>query len=87
MKLISLNAYGGRLFEPVMEFVTRHKDDTDIFCFQEMYSNPQENIDVDRHKPRVNFFEELTHSLSTFAGHMAIAHDEYSSSANSWMEN
>src|SRR5581483_6196425 len=37
MKLISLNTWGGRLFEPLMKFIRLHGATTDIFCFQELY--------------------------------------------------
>ena len=36
MKLITLNSWGGRKKKEIGEFVERHQD-TDIFCFQEMY--------------------------------------------------
>jgi len=77
MKLISLNTYGGRLFEPIMAFIEKHKADTDVFYFQEIYSNPKENIMVDLHEPRVNLFEELSRALGDFTGHIAIAQDDY----------
>lgn len=39
MKLISLNTWGGHLFEPLMEFIKSEAKTTDIFCFQEVYLN------------------------------------------------
>lgn len=36
MKLISLNTWGGKFFEELIESVNIHSADTDIFCFQEM---------------------------------------------------
>ncbi len=39
MKLISLNTWGGKVFEPLIEFIASQKDSTDIFCFQEIYQN------------------------------------------------
>ncbi len=38
MKLISLNTWGGKLFEPLIEFIKENASDTDIFCFQEVFS-------------------------------------------------
>ena len=38
MRLITLNIWGGKLLEPLLEFVKTHAKDTDIFCFQEMSS-------------------------------------------------
>lgn len=37
MKLISLNTWGGKIFEPLADFIRQHSEDTDIFCFQEIY--------------------------------------------------
>ncbi|MBU1000227.1 endonuclease/exonuclease/phosphatase family protein [Patescibacteria group bacterium] len=36
MKLISLNTWGGKCFNPLIAFIKQHSPDTDIFCFQEM---------------------------------------------------
>ncbi len=36
MKLISLNVWGGKLYDPLMEFLRQQNDTTDIFCFQEV---------------------------------------------------
>ncbi len=37
MKLISLNIWGGRVLEPLLEFLKTQAQDTDVFCFQEVY--------------------------------------------------
>ncbi len=36
MKIISLNIVGGTFFEPLIDFISAHAADTDIFCFQEV---------------------------------------------------
>lgn len=38
MKLISLNTWGGLAFEPLVKFIEENED-TDIFCFQEVFHN------------------------------------------------
>jgi endonuclease/exonuclease/phosphatase family metal-dependent hydrolase len=38
MKLVCLNAWGGRMGAAFIDFVRTHKD-ADIFCFQEIFSN------------------------------------------------
>lgn len=38
MKIISLNLWGGRVRQKLVEFIETHQD-IDIFCFQEMYCN------------------------------------------------
>jgi endonuclease/exonuclease/phosphatase family metal-dependent hydrolase len=37
MKILCLNTWGGRLTEPLIDFLKRHED-VDVFCFQEVYS-------------------------------------------------
>lgn len=37
MKLISLNTWGGKLYEPLIAFVKKAAGTTDVFCFQEVY--------------------------------------------------
>lgn len=37
MRLISLNTWGGQIRDELDEFVARHRDKTDIFCFQEVF--------------------------------------------------
>ena len=40
MKLITLNVWGGKVFEPLMDFFKKRAGDTDIFCLQEVFDNP-----------------------------------------------
>ena len=37
MRLISLNTWGGKIYGPLVGFVKREADATDVFCFQELY--------------------------------------------------
>lgn len=36
MKLVTLNTWGGIVKEPLLDFLREHKDEVDIFCFQEV---------------------------------------------------
>jgi len=46
MKIITLNTWGGRAgMEKLISFIRKHKKDTDIFCFQEIWSAPHEYLD------------------------------------------
>ena len=46
MKIISLNTWGGRAgHKELLNFFEREKRDTDIFCLQEMWRAPCENLD------------------------------------------
>jgi exonuclease III len=40
MKLISINAYGGKITELLLQFLKQHSD-VDVFCFQEVYHDAQ----------------------------------------------
>jgi len=37
MKLITLNTWGGRINEPLLDFIRKNKSKIDIFCFQEVF--------------------------------------------------
>jgi hypothetical protein len=39
MKLITLNVWGGKIHEPLVNFLSKHREDTDIFLFQEVYDS------------------------------------------------
>lgn len=45
MKLITLNIWGGQVYTPLIDFISKHKD-TDIFCFQEVLNGA--SIDITR---------------------------------------
>lgn len=38
MKIIFLNTWAARLQKPLLEFLENHKDDVDVFCFQEVFN-------------------------------------------------
>lgn len=66
MKIVSINTFGGTVFEPLMHFVEREAVDTDVFCFQEV-------MDDTRGLPwktpsgfRANLLQELSTRLSGF---------------------
>jgi len=44
MKLITLNIWGGKLFDPLKNFVTKQACEVDIFCFQEIYKSPKNQM-------------------------------------------
>lgn len=64
MKLISLNTWGGKIYEPLMHFIKIHSADTDIFCFQEIYDSKS---DIKQYKDiRTNLLSELIETLLNF---------------------
>ena len=66
MKIISLNACGGTLRAPLMDFIMREAPSTDVFCFQEMYHNDA-GI-AEKEGTRLNLYGEITSALPDFLG-------------------
>lgn len=45
MKIITLNTWGGRAGrEPIFAFLEKYRGETDVFCFQEIWSAPYEHL-------------------------------------------
>lgn len=64
MKIISLNLWGGRLFDDLIKFINNHQASTDIFCFQEILKNDS-NLKVEK-EYRANLLDELIELLPDF---------------------
>ncbi len=60
MKLISLNVWGGHEFDALLSFLATHVENTDIFCFQEVYLCPQPVVS---RGTRMNILEEIERIL------------------------
>lgn len=45
MKLICLNIWGGKIYQPLMNFIKKNSKDTDIFCFQEVFDTKSNIIE------------------------------------------
>ncbi|MSU75004.1 MAG: endonuclease/exonuclease/phosphatase family protein [Candidatus Magasanikbacteria bacterium] len=58
MKLITLNLWGGRIREPLFHFI-KNNQDTDVFCFQEIYHNSPEKMSDNRRPPNLNLYTDL----------------------------
>ncbi|MBI2971184.1 MAG: endonuclease/exonuclease/phosphatase family protein [Candidatus Aenigmarchaeota archaeon] len=65
MKLISLNIWGGKLFEPLINFVDGCAHETNIFCFQEMHHVTAHGT---VNKGTTSLFSEISGHLSGFRG-------------------
>lgn len=63
MKLISLNTWGGRIYEPLINFLRERSKDIDIFCFQELYCGAKEKMSDEPRIPRYNLFNEIQQIL------------------------
>lgn len=68
MKLVSFNIWGGTIYDPLMEYLQKLSADTDIFCFQEVFSAlpgaPQVSAGA-----RMFLFGELCGLLKDFNGY------------------
>ena len=65
MKIITLNVWGGKMFEPLIDFIRKHAEDTDIFCFQDCLFGDKAEFSPLR-KGRINLFHELESVLPDF---------------------
>jgi len=66
MKLICLNTWGGRVHQPLLNFLEENKD-VDVFCFQEIYREAPHPIVEDK-GDRLNLFSEIEGVLSGHQG-------------------
>ncbi len=66
MKLICLNTWGGKVYEPLIKFVREQsRNGADIFCFQEVFRSPRKDIEASR-GTRVHLLDELAAILPNF---------------------
>jgi len=72
MKLISLNIWGGAAHDTFITFIKEHSADTDIFCFQEVYTSSENAVSRGTH---LNIFEELQSLLPDFQSFFAPIQD------------
>jgi len=73
MKLISLNIWGGIVYEPLMNFIAAQSPAIDIFCFQEIFRT---DSDVKTYKgARMNIYTEIQNRLPEHQGFFAPAQD------------
>ena len=76
MKIISLNVWGGILWEDLQAFLAKNAADTTLFCLQEMTSSRQSRV-LDAMKmpgaPHISdLFERITALLPEFTGHFGL---------------
>jgi exonuclease III len=77
MKIISLNTYGGNVFEPLMAFVEKHAADTDVFCFQEIMNDAHGEFPQPEQGARLNLLKELVKRLPDFQVLYMVAQEKY----------
>lgn len=77
MKIISLNIFRGHEFAALMNFCKEQAASTDVFCLQEILSNPKEDMSSLPYEGRANFLEELRRTLPEFAGIFAPMEEDF----------
>jgi len=73
MKLLSLNLWGGRQGQILIDYLKQQAQDTDIFCFQEVFDSSDKVFDCDKARPHL--FEELKAALPDFLGFFSPAYE------------
>ncbi len=64
MRLISLNVWGGKKFDELMDFVLGQSEKTDLFCFQEIFSTQSAVTETNGYC--ANLYQELHQRLPDF---------------------
>lgn len=67
MRIITLNAWCGRALYPLMKFVEKYADTTDVFCFQEVFDTSQDKVDSRHPNEHLcgNLFDKLGQVLES----------------------
>lgn len=73
MKLLSLNIWGGRVFDPLIEFIKNNAEEVDVFCFQEVFSTGLSHIDIIEEKYRSDIYGDIAKVLPDHQGYSAVA--------------
>jgi len=82
MKIIFLNIWGGKIFEPLMEFLKESGETTDFFCFQEVFDSPEARFVS--WGGRANIYSELQESLSGFESWFAPVQERHD--GDQWLD-
>lgn len=89
-RLETLNIWGGRLYQPLLDHVHRQASTVDLFCFQEVYSTHSHHLfarergEASHGSPpsndlpeRANIYQELVNALPDFAGYFSSCQDRH----------
>lgn len=74
MKLISLNIWGGKVFQPLINYVKKAAETTDIFCFQEVFSEANKSV---YEGARLNIFSDIASTTPDFKGYFSPCQDNF----------
>ena len=70
MKIISLNTWGGTIYEPLKKFIENNSKNTDVFCFQEIRNGEVSN-QPECEKEETELFTKIKEILSDFTGYFS----------------
>ncbi len=79
MKLITLNIWGGIVYEPLLELIKKYSTEVDVFCFQEVLFGEVPSF-TEVNKARISIFNEISEILVNFNAYKRITDAEYFSS-------
>ena len=90
MKIETLNIWGGRVYEPLIEHLKKQSEEVDIFCFQEVYSTPENRIHTREVTvengvtpfsnvipERADIYKQIANHLPQFKGHFRSAQRDF----------
>jgi len=75
-KLISLNIWEGHMCDDILNLL-KTKDDIDIFCLQEVYSNAPKSISTCNNIVTLDIFERIQDALPKHIGYFSPVVNEY----------
>jgi len=64
MRIITLNTWGGKIYEPLIDFFIKHKEETDVFCLQEVFNSESVRPELGNVRPRL--FQDIQKILPDF---------------------
>ncbi|MEK7545957.1 MAG: endonuclease/exonuclease/phosphatase family protein [Patescibacteria group bacterium] len=78
MRIITINAWGGRSMHPLMRFFRHRKEEADVFCIQEAFDCEQSVLDAKRPDEHVrgDMFRRICGELPDFTGAFARFEDD-----------
>lgn len=90
LRMETLNIWGGRLYQPLLDHVRKQANTVDLFCFQEVYSTCSSHLFTKEREEalhqfapsndcpeRANIYQELVHALPDFTGHFSSCQDRH----------
>jgi len=74
MKLITLNIWGGRVYKPLLEFISKQNGNIDIFCFQEIFKSDR---NIFNNNIKTDIYSDIAKILKNYDGYFAPIFEGY----------